>query len=76
MTLATAPIYQDKGLVAISPTSTSVDISKIGNYIFRTVPSDRFGGNALARYALEKINKSQVENLLKNFGTKYTINFA
>ena len=59
VTLATAPIYQDKGLVAISPTSTSVDISRIGNYIFRTVPSDRFTGNALARYALEKINKNQ-----------------
>ena len=59
VTLATAPIYQDRGLVAISPTSTSVDISGIGNYIFRTVPNDRFTGNALSKYALDKINKSQ-----------------
>ena len=59
VTLATAPIYQDRGLVAISPTSTSVDISGIGNYIFRTVPNDRFTGNSLSKYALEKINKNQ-----------------
>ena len=59
VTLATAPIYQDRGLVAISPTSTSVDISGIGNYIFRTVPNDRFTGNALSKYALEKIDKNQ-----------------
>lgn len=59
VTLATAPIYQEKGLVVISPTSTSVEISKIGNYIFRTVPSDRFTSNAISKYALEKINKNQ-----------------
>ena len=59
VTLATAPIYQDKGLVAISPTSTSVAISGIGNYIFRTVPSDRFTSSAISKYALEKINKRQ-----------------
>ena len=59
VTLAAAPIYQDQGLVAISPTSTSVAISKLGNYIFRTVPSDRFTSNALAKYAIEQINRRQ-----------------
>lgn len=49
--LAAAPIYQGK-LVMISPTSTSVRLSGKGNYIFRTVPNDRFAANALARYAL------------------------
>ena len=60
VTLATAPIYQQNSLVAISPTSTSIAISKLGNYIFRTVPSDRFTSNALARYALEEANYNQV----------------
>ena len=59
VTLATAPIYQDNGLVAISPTSTSVSISGAGNYIFRTVPSDRFTSNALAQYFLSQLNKHQ-----------------
>ena len=56
VTLATAPIYQENNLVAISPTSTSVDISNQGNYIFRTVPSDRFTSNALSKYALDTLN--------------------
>ena len=60
VTLAAASIYQQNGLVAISPTSTSVAISNLGNYIFRTVPSDRFTSNAIARYTLEKLNLSQV----------------
>ncbi len=60
VTLATAPIYQDAGLVAISPTSTSVAISEIGNYIFRTVPSDRFTSKTISRYALETLNKNKI----------------
>ena len=57
VTLAAASVYEPSGLVAISPTSTSVSISNAGDYIFRTVPSDRFAGNALAKYFLEELNK-------------------
>lgn len=57
VTLAGASVYQAAGLVAISPTSTSVSIANVGDYIFRTVPSDRFAGNALARYFLETLNQ-------------------
>ena len=59
VTLATAPIYEKQGLVAISAISTSVKLSGAGKYIFRTVPSDRFAGNALARYFLERLNKQK-----------------
>ena len=55
-TLAAAEIYQQQGLPMISPTSTSVALSSMGNYIFRTVPSDRFAGSALAKYQLEELN--------------------
>jgi branched-chain amino acid transport system substrate-binding protein len=50
--LAAAPIYQENGLVTISPTSTSVSLSEAGDYIFRTVPSDLMAGNSLAEYFL------------------------
>lgn len=60
VTLAAAPIYQQHGLVAVSPTSTAVAISNLGDYIFRTVPSDRFTSNAIAKYALEKLKQPQV----------------
>ncbi|MEL6496405.1 MAG: ABC transporter substrate-binding protein [Cyanobacteria bacterium J06623_7] len=56
VTLATAPIYEQNQLVAISPTSTSLAISNAGKYIFRTVPSDRFTSSALSRYFLERLN--------------------
>lgn len=59
VTLAAADIYQDNGLVLISPTSTSVELSGVSNYLFRTVPSDRFAGNALAKYLLQTLNKSK-----------------
>ncbi|MBE9164781.1 ABC transporter substrate-binding protein [Tychonema sp. LEGE 06208] len=58
-TLAASKIYQQNQLVAISPTSTSVQLSGIGSDIFRTVPSDRFAANALSRYMLTKLPKQK-----------------
>lgn len=53
--LAAAEVYQTGGLTMISPTSTSVELSSSGDYIFRTVPSDRFAGSALAQYQLNRL---------------------
>ncbi|MBV5260086.1 ABC transporter substrate-binding protein [Synechococcus moorigangaii CMS01] len=58
--LAAAQIYEAEGLVMISPTSTTVSLATAGNYIFRTVPSDRFTGTALANYLLDRLNQQQV----------------
>ncbi|MEG4808550.1 ABC transporter substrate-binding protein [Microcoleus sp. F8-D3] len=58
-TLAASKIYQEKQLVAISPTSTSVQLSGVGSNIFRTVPSDRFAANALSRYMVGKLQKQK-----------------
>jgi branched-chain amino acid transport system substrate-binding protein len=56
-TLAAAPIYEQGKLALVSPTSTSVQISNSGNYIFRTVPSDRFTATALSRHLLNNLGK-------------------
>jgi branched-chain amino acid transport system substrate-binding protein len=58
-TLATAPIYTEAQVPLISPTSTSVEISGISDYVFRTVPSDRFAATALARYLLQTLQQQQ-----------------
>ncbi|MEG4630503.1 ABC transporter substrate-binding protein [Microcoleus sp. AR_TQ3_B6] len=58
-TLAASKIYQEKQLVAISPTSTSMQLSGVGKNIFRTVPSDRFAANAISRYMLAKLQKQK-----------------
>ena len=59
VTIATGKVYQSGQLVAISPASTSVQLSGFGNYIFRTVPSDRFAGNALSRYMLTQSKRKK-----------------
>ncbi|MBD1910904.1 MULTISPECIES: ABC transporter substrate-binding protein [unclassified Leptolyngbya] len=62
--LAAAPIYNEGKLVMISPTSTSIQLSGQGNYIFRTVPSDRFTATALSRHLM---NTGQQRNVVVFF---------
>lgn len=69
--LAAAPVYDQGGLVMISPTSTSVELSGKGNFIFRTVPSDRFTAATLSRYLLNTLNK-QKATVFFNSGSAYS----
>lgn len=69
-TLAAAQVYQAGQLVAISPTSTAVNLAAVGDYFFRTVPSDRFTAAALARYAIAQ-NLSSVA-LFYNANSDYS----
>jgi len=52
-------IYQPQGLPMISATSTSMELSELGNYIFRTVPSDLFAGTTLANHMLKTLKKQK-----------------
>ncbi|HEY9698018.1 MAG TPA: ABC transporter substrate-binding protein [Trichocoleus sp.] len=70
-TLAAAPVYQEGGVVMISPTSTAVQISNLGNAIFRTVPSDRFTASTLSDYLLKTLNIQQVA-VYYNSGNDYS----
>lgn len=45
--LAASEVYEAGGLPMISPTSTAVGLSTAGDYIFRTVPSDRLAAATL-----------------------------
>ena len=51
-TLAAAPVYNGGSdpVAAISPSSSSPDISTVGDYTFRICPSDLAHGTALARW--------------------------
>ncbi len=69
--LAAAEVYQEQGLTMISPTSTAVELSSKGNYIYRTVPSDRFAGSALAAYQLEGLNLQKAA-VFFNSGSDYS----
>lgn len=48
-TLAAAPIYQRAGLVMVTPTSMTRDLSGIGSFIFRTTPTSQSLATTLAQ---------------------------
>lgn len=54
--LAASEIYQSNNLVMISPTSTSVALSTMGNYIFRSLPTDAFNASRLVDYMLNDLS--------------------
>ena len=58
--IAAAPVYQQGGLVMISPTSVARNLSGIGNYIFRTTPNTRFLASTLANYAVIQARKANI----------------
>jgi branched-chain amino acid transport system substrate-binding protein len=60
VSIATVPTYQAGGLVMISSTSTAKELSGMGSYIFRTVPSVRFQADSLSHYAVKKLNKKNI----------------
>lgn len=60
VSIAAAPIYQEKGLVMITPTSSADIVPTIGSYIFRTTPNTRALASSLADYAIERENVSNI----------------
>lgn len=52
--LGAAPIYQEQGLVMISPTTFDPAVSKTGDYIFRAVPTAQSMSAVLVNYLIEQ----------------------
>ncbi|MBD0336748.1 MAG: ABC transporter substrate-binding protein, partial [Cyanobacteria bacterium Co-bin13] len=55
--LAAGEVYQQGGLVMVSPTSTAIGLSGLGDAVFRTVPSDRFTATTLSRYLVNSLQQ-------------------
>lgn len=66
---AAAEIYQNAGLVMISPTSTAVDLTNLRSHIFRTVPSDAITAKTLSRYQIEQLNQRQAAVIYSSAST-------
>lgn len=58
--IAAAPVYQQGGLVMISPTSFARNLSGIGTYVFRTVPSIRFVADSVSSYTIKTARKTNI----------------
>ena len=52
-TLAASPIVESAKVVLLSPGSSSPDITKAGDFVFRNYPSDAWKTKAMAKYANE-----------------------
>ncbi|NER33047.1 MAG: ABC transporter substrate-binding protein [Oscillatoria sp. SIO1A7] len=74
VTEAVADRYKERGLVLISPTSTSVYLSELGEnnqFFFRTVQSDRVTAQALVEYL--KKNQHGKAAVFYNAGADYSL---
>ena len=58
--IAAAPIYQENGLVMITPTSSAEKLSTMGDYIFRSTPSTRDLAETLAEYTVKTAGKKNI----------------
>jgi len=61
-TIAAADIYDDEGVVMVSPSATSPALTEGKNYefIFRTIGRDDQQGPAAAKYIIDKVKPSKV----------------
>ena len=74
-TLAGAPIAQSNKVPMITPTSTNVAVTQVGDYIFRACFIDPFQGTVMARYAFDNL-KAKTAAMLYDIGNDYTKGLA
>ena len=73
--LAAAPIAQNYQVPMISPTSTNVEVTKKGDYIFRACFIDPFQGKAVATFAWQNL-KVKTAALLVDSKSDYSVGLA
>ena len=63
-TIAAAPIAQSYGVPMISPTSTNVEVTKKGDYIFRVCFTDPYQGAVLSSFARKNLGAKSAAQLV------------
>jgi len=74
-TLAGAPIAQDSGVPVISPTSTAVQVTRTGDYIFRSCFLDPFQGAVVASFSYNDL-KAKTAAVIFDNANDYTKGLA
>ena len=70
-----APICQQAGVPMVTGTGTNINITKAGDYIFRTCFIDPFQGQVMAKFAAEDL-KAKNAAVLYNVGDDYSKGLA
>jgi branched-chain amino acid transport system substrate-binding protein len=79
-----APIYGDvanggrHAVVAVTPTATNPDVTRIGNWVFRICPTDDDAAHALAKFATDSLHAERIAIVYRNdlFGRGFTRTIA
>ena len=58
-TLGAAPITESNKVILFSPSATSPDITKAGDFVFRDAPSDAYAGVIASNYAYNDLNSKK-----------------
>jgi branched-chain amino acid transport system substrate-binding protein len=58
-TMEAAPLAQAAGVPLLTPTATGEEITRIGDYIFRSCFLNSFCGQVMARFALERLKATR-----------------
>ena len=74
-TLAAAPIAQSYGVPMITPTSTNIEVTKKGDYIFRACFIDSYQGQAIATFARKNL-KAETAAILIDSRSDYSVGLA
>jgi branched-chain amino acid transport system substrate-binding protein len=74
-TLAAAPIAQNEKVPMISPSSTNVQVTKKGDYIFRVCFIDPYQGKVLASFARQNL-KAATAAVLVDARSDYSVGLA
>jgi branched-chain amino acid transport system substrate-binding protein len=73
--LAAAPICQQHQVPMISPSSTAVKVTQVGDYIFRMCFIDPFQGQVMADFALGKL-KARTAAVMRDQKSDYSMGLA
>lgn len=65
-TLAGASIYEEAGVVTVSPGSSAASVSEAGDYIFRVITTDAVQGNDLVNWAVSELGYTKFAVLYEN----------
>ncbi len=74
-TLAIAPLAQQAGIPLITTASTNADVTKAGDFIYRTCFIDPFQGTVCAKFALENLKLTTAAIIYDN-GNDYSKGLA
>ena len=73
--LAAAPVAQQYGVPMISPSSTNVEVTRKGDYIFRVCFLDPFQGLVMAKFATNTLKLTKVA-VLRDIKSDYSVGLA